>query len=60
MPIVRQYTDRLYEMVEGGILDKDTVITALLKYMSEGDVKDMMLANDFIEDESEDEDAEDE
>lgn len=52
--MVRKYTNKLLEMVENGLLDKDTVIMACVKYMSEDDVKDMMRHNDFIE---QDEDA---
>jgi hypothetical protein len=39
------------------MLDRDTVIMACVKYMSEDDVKDMMESNEFIE-EDEDEDEE--
>lgn len=57
--MAREYTNRLLEMVDEGLLDKDTVIMACLKYMSEADVQDMMEANEFIlEDEEEDEDEE--
>ena len=31
---VRQATDKILEMVEEGILDKDTVIMSCLKYLS--------------------------
>ena len=51
----RKYTDTLLEMVEDGLLDKDNVIMAFCKYMSEDDVKDLMECNEFIiEDEEED------
>lgn len=57
--MAREYTNKLLEMVDEGLLDKDTVIMACLKYMSESDVQDMMEANEFIlEDEEEDEDEE--
>ena len=49
----RKYTNELLEMIENGLLDKDTVIMACVKYMSEDEVKDMMECNDFIEEESE-------
>lgn len=49
----RKFTNKLYEMIDDGLLDKDTVIMACLKYMSEDEVKDMMEANEFIEDEDE-------
>jgi hypothetical protein len=37
MSDVRQATDKILEMVEEGILDKDMVIMSCLKYMSEDD-----------------------
>tara|TARA_R110000824_G_scaffold73751_1_gene187753 strand:- start:203 stop:379 length:177 start_codon:yes stop_codon:yes gene_type:complete len=46
--MVRKYTDKLLEMVEDMILDKDNVILACVKYLSEDDVKDMMEKNEFI------------
>jgi hypothetical protein len=54
---MREYTNKLLEMVEEGLLDKDMVIMACVKYMSERDVKDMMEANEMLLDE-EDEDEE--
>jgi len=58
---VRQATDKILEMVEEGILDKDTVIMACLKYMSEDDVADMAHCNEFfLEDEEDEEFTEDE
>jgi hypothetical protein len=44
--------------VEEGMLDRDTVIMACLKYMSEDDVADMAHANEFFLDEDEEEDEE--
>ena len=38
--------------------DKDTVILACVKYMSEDEVKDMMECNEFILDEDEEEEDE--
>jgi hypothetical protein len=46
----------LLDMVDEGVIDRDLVITACLKYMSEDDVQDMMEANEFIEEQFEDED----
>lgn len=43
----RKYTTRLLELVDDGTVDKDIVIQACLEYMSESDVKDMMISNDF-------------
>ena len=56
---VRQATDKILEMVEEGILDKDTVIMSCLKYMSEDDVADMAQMNEFFyDDEESDDDSE--
>ena len=46
--MTRQYTDRLLEMIEDGMLDRDTVIMACVMYMSESDVQDMMEVNEFV------------
>lgn len=43
----REYTNRLLEMIEDGLLDKDMVILSCVKYMSEDDVKDMMFINEM-------------
>jgi len=44
----REYTNKLLELIEDGILDKDSVIMACVKYMSEDEVRDMMVSNEFI------------
>jgi hypothetical protein len=51
----REYTCKLLEMVEHGLLDRDNVIMACVKYMSEDEVKDMMHHNEFIQEEDEEE-----
>ena len=51
----RQATNKILEMVDDGILDKDTVIMSCLKYMSEDDVADMAHSNEFFINEEEDE-----
>ena len=56
--MTREYTNKILEMVEEGILDRDNVIMACVKYMSEDDVKDMMHTNEFIQDEEETEEEE--
>lgn len=43
----RTYTNKLLQLIEDESVDKDAVIQACLDYMSEDDVKDMMMANDF-------------
>ena len=45
---VRKVTNQILEMVEDGVLDKDAVIMACLKYMSEDEVADMAHANEFF------------
>ena len=56
----RKVTNQLLTMIEDGLLDKDTVIMACVKWMSEDDVKEMCRANEFIMDEDEEEENEDE
>ena len=56
---VRQATDKILEMVDEGILDKDTVIMSCLKYMSEDDVADMAHSNEFFNNDEEDDDDDD-
>ena len=51
--MTRQYTTKLLDMVADGLLDRDTVIMACVKYMSEDDVRDMMHANEFTSEEDE-------
>lgn len=51
----RKYTNKLLKMIEEGVLNKDTVIMACIKYMSEDDVKDMMECNEFVDEEEEEE-----
>jgi hypothetical protein len=48
MSNTRQYTEILLTMIEDGILDKDNVIRSLVNYMSEDDVKDMVIREEFI------------
>lgn len=54
---VRQATNKLLTMIEEEMLDRDTVISACVKYMSEDQVRDMCHMNEFFEGtEDEDED----
>jgi len=53
--MVRKYTNMVLEMVDEGILDKDVVIMACLKYMSEAEVRDMAEANGFVPEDEEEE-----
>ena len=58
--MTRKFTNKLLEMVEEGLLDKDTVILACVKYMSEDEVADMMHANEFLYQEEEEDEEEEE
>jgi hypothetical protein len=56
--MTREVTNKILEAVGEGALDRDTVIMACLKYMSEAEVSDMADANDFFYDEDEESDDE--
>lgn len=59
---MREYTNRLLEMIEEDMLDPIKVVEMCLNYMSEDDVKDMCQSNDLSDYmfDSDDEDDEDE
>ena len=46
---VRQATNKLLTMIEEGMLDRDSVIMACVKYMSEDQVRDMCHMNELFE-----------
>jgi len=56
--MVREYTNKLLEGIEEGIYNKDFIITAFCKYLSEDDIKDLMICNEMIEEEEEEEEEE--
>lgn len=60
---MREYTNRLLEMIEEDLLDPIKVVEMCLNYMSEDDVKDMCETNElfwvFDRDEEDDDDIED-
>ena len=60
MSNVRKATDKILDMVDEGILDKDMVIMSCLKYMSEDDVADMAHCNEFFLNEEEESEFTDE
>jgi len=47
----REYTNKLLDGLNEGIYNKDQIIIAFCKYMSEDDVKDMMQINELLDDE---------
>ena len=59
-PLTRRATCRLLEMVEEGVLDRDALILACFKYMSEDEVADMAHINGFFENDEENEPEDDE
>lgn len=53
---MRKYTNKIIEMVDEGMVDRDMLIRDLLNYMSESDVKDFYESLGLDEDEELDED----
>ena len=49
----RHYTNKLLEMIDDGLLDRETVILAMATYLSDNDVRDMMECNEMLEEEDE-------
>ena len=60
MKKTRVITNKLLELVEEGVLDAEVVLTAALKFMSESDVAEMAIAEEFLLEEDIDEDYDDE
>ena len=44
------YRDRCIELVEDGMVDPMMMLTAVVKYMSQDEVKDMLEINELLED----------
>lgn len=44
---VRQFSCRLLELIDEGLLDPTAVVEMCVTYMSEADVKDMMWMNEI-------------
>ena len=53
---MREYTNKLLEMIEEDMIDPINVVEMCLSYMSEDEVKDMCLSNDIIDLDEGDED----
>lgn len=47
--MTREYTTKLLEMMDEGLISAEAVAEMALAYMSEDDVKDMMQANDIVD-----------
>ena len=50
----REYTNRLFEMLEDGMISYQKVVEMALAYMSESEVHDMMEKNELLIEEDED------
>jgi hypothetical protein len=59
MKMVREYTNKIIEMVDEGLLDRDELIRDLLNWMSESDVKDFYVFNGWADDGDENPDEDD-
>ena len=57
---MRDYTVKLMDMMDEGLITAQAVADMCLAYMSEDDVKDMCRANDILDEEDEDYEVEDE
>jgi hypothetical protein len=53
--MTREYTTKLLNMMDEGLISAEAVAEMALAYMSEDDVKDMMQANDILDEDEEDE-----
>jgi hypothetical protein len=51
---MRPATSKLIDMMDEGLIDARAVADMALSWLSESSVKEMMLANDLVEDEAED------
>lgn len=54
----REYTCRLLELMDDGVIEPNQLVNSLVQYMSESEVKDFCLNGDFYDcfsDDSEDE-----
>lgn len=54
--MTRKVTNEILWMLEEGVLDRDSVILACLKYMSEDEVCEMAHINGFLENEEDETD----
>lgn len=55
--MVRKYTNKIIEMVDECLWDRDELIRDLLNYMSESDVKDFYNSFGFDDEETDEDDG---
>jgi len=58
--MTREYTTKLLDMMDEGLISAEMVAEMALQYMSEAEVKDMMLSNDIVDYDDEDDGQPDE
>lgn len=56
--ITREYTCKLLDAVDEGLIDPKAALASALSYMSEADVKDMCMVNEFFTEEDEEDEEE--
>jgi hypothetical protein len=55
--MVREYTNKIIEMVDEGLLDRDELIRDLLNWLPEDDVEDFYNSFDFGDEETDEDDG---
>ena len=53
--MTRKYTKKLLSLVDQGIINEKELIRHLLGYMSEADVEDFTISNEYIKEEEDNE-----
>lgn len=46
--MVREYSNRLYDLFEDGMFNTDQLVLSLIMWMSERDVKEYVIANQYF------------
>ena len=57
--MTREYTTKLLNMMDEGLISAEAVAEMALAFMSEDDVKDMMQANDILDEDEDEPDCDD-
>jgi hypothetical protein len=52
--MIREYTNKILELVNEGVIDQDTLIRNLLDWMSEQEVKDFAIFEGYVDFEDDD------
>jgi hypothetical protein len=46
--MAREYSNRLYDLFEDGMFNNDQLVLSLIMWMSERDVKEYVIANQYL------------